>query len=311
MFGSGEGPLPAHRLHPGPPPGLRGRCGRRAGDAGRRARAGAPRPGAGVVVPPRAHAGPPHPPPLRGDVRVRRPRAGRSDSRYRPRCATSAAIRLLTTASTPASTIRVMSSGSSTVQVETSRPARVHGGDRVRGHEPEHGVPVLGLQLVEQGEWRLGAVDPREPDAGLGRQRAQLAQRLDVAGDEQRAVQCSGRPHRLEPAGDHLAPGEVDHQGQRAPRRARRARVGMRTSPSPSAPTSARSRSPTEASQPPQPLERLVVQHDDGAVAGAAQIDLDHVRPLGRRRGEGGQRVLAVADGLAAVGDGDHYAFPA
>ncbi|MFZ0251126.1 MAG: hypothetical protein WAL61_14365 [Acidimicrobiales bacterium] len=48
------------------------------------------------------------------------------------------------------------------------------------------------------------------------------------------------------------------------------------------------------------------MQDDDGVVAGAAQVDLHHVRTEGRGGGEGGQRVLPVADGLAPVGDGDH-----
>ena len=75
-FGSGEGPpLPTVFIR-APLVVSVGDDGRRPGHARRRPRAGAPGAGAGIVVPSRAHGGPPGPPPLRGDVRVRRRRAG-------------------------------------------------------------------------------------------------------------------------------------------------------------------------------------------------------------------------------------------
>ena len=120
-----------------------------------------------------------------------------------------------------------------------------------------------------------------------------------------RAAQRSRRPHRLEPTGYHLAPGEVDHHGQldrvEHGGQGRDAHVALAE--------------PDDVGQvqvahggmePPQPVEGLVVQHHDGAVAGAAQVDLHHVRSRGRCGREGGERVLPVADRLAAVGDGEH-----
>ena len=194
-------PAAADRVHPGPGPGLGGCRGRRAGHARRRAGAGAPGTGAGVVLPSRAHAGPPGAPALRRDVRVRRTwRASAERAPQRdpvPPGLTARdgppAIRLLTTASTPASSTGVISPGVSTVQHDTRRPAVVHRPHPLGGHQRRHRVPVLAPQLVQERQGWFGAVDPGEPDAGLGRQGAQLLQRRDVPGDEQ-ASAAAPRP---------------------------------------------------------------------------------------------------------------------
>ena len=53
----------------------------------------------------------------------------------------------------------------------------------------------------------------------------------------------------------------------------------------------------------PQTLEGLIVQHDDLPVARAPQVDLDPVGTERHRSGEGAQRVLPLAHGIAPVGD--------
>ncbi len=57
----------------------------------------------------------------------------------------------------------------------------------------------------------------------------------------------------------------------------------------------------------PQAGECRIVQHDDLPVAGAPQVELDHVSTFSYGGGERGQRVLALGHRITAVRNGDGH----
>ena len=137
-----------------------------------------------------------------------------SPEHHRTRRATSAAIRLLTTASTPASSIRAIPRGRrrsrstpgircpATAVTPSGTDDRRHGYSRYpRRHVVEEREPVAHHCFIEVSRMRPAA------DLFL-----QPLQRGDVAGDEEGSDEAPGRLHRSQPAGDHPAAGEVDHQ---------------------------------------------------------------------------------------------------
>ena len=197
-----------------------------------------------------------------------------------------------------------MSAASSTVQVETSRPASCTAAAPASLNRPNHGFQYSAPSSASRasgGSSPSVQVSPRRASPESERSSRSAGH---VARHEERALQRVGRQHLLERARHDLAPGEVDHQRDRHRlEHLAQGRDAHVTVPDPG------HLGPVQVAHrrvdAPQAFEGLVVQHHDLAVAGAPQVDLDPVRPQAERRREGAQRVLAVPDGLAPVGDGD------
>ena len=210
--------------------------------------------GAGLVVPPRAHGGPAGPPPVRRDVRPGPTGQGLFRlliGSHRPRWATSAAIRLLTTASTPASSTRVISSGVSTVQRRHPQARIVHRGhplgrDQRRTIGFQYSAPSS-RRSASGGSGPSSQVSPMRASADWARN---CCKRRHVARDEEATGERPCRPHRLQRTRHDLAPGEVDHQRQRDRRRARRRAWGCGRRPGRAPPPRPGPRRPPTSSRP-------------------------------------------------------------
>jgi hypothetical protein len=127
-----------------------------------------------------------------------------------------------------------------------------------------------------------------------------------MAGDEQRAIHGVGLPDGVQSAFHNLVAGEVDHErnGESVKdlSESRDAHVAV-----PDLSYLRQIQVPDGPVDTPEAEQGRIVQHHDHPVASATKIEFDHVGALVHGCLEGRQRVLPLANRVAAVGNGDGH----